>query len=310
MTTNKITAGAKKQTRAVWDLLAETYRQWSRDNAPTLGAALAFYTTFSLAPLLIVAMAVAGFIFGRAEVQAEIFQRLQELVGPEGARAVKIMLSAAFRHGSGLTASVIGVGVLLYGATRTFVMLRQALNLMWGVKPPPRLDLGEVITGQLLSFAMVLGIGFLLVLSLVASAGLAAASRFLQDLLPVPVFFFQLADVIFSIALITLLIATIFKVLPEVHIAWSDVWVGAALTALLFTVGNVILGWYLAKSAVSSAYGAASSLAVLLLWVYYSAQILFLGAEFTQVYANRYGSKVQPRASRRAPALPPQEPQT
>ena len=255
------------------------------------------------------ATAVAGFIFGRAEVQAEIFQRLQEVVGPEGAQAVKIMLSAAFRHGSGLTASIIGVGVLLYGATRTFVMLRQALNLMWGVKPPPRLDLGEVLTGQLLSFGLVLGIGFLLVLSLLVSAGLTAMSRFLEDLLPVPVFFFQLANVIFSIALITLLIATIFKVLPEVHIAWSDVWVGSALTALLFTAGNVILGWYLAKSTVSSAYGAASSLAVLLLWVYYSAQILFLGAEFTQIYANKYGSKVQPRASRRAPAPPPQEPQ-
>ena len=295
----KITAGANKQTRAVWDLLVETYREWSQDNAPTLGAALAFYTTFSLAPLLIVVIAVVGFIFGRAQVQAEILHRLQEVAGPEGARAVKIMLSAAFRPGSGLPATIIGLAVLLYGATRTFVMLRQALNLMWGVKPNPHVDLKGYLTVQLLSFALVLGIGFLLVLSLLASAGLAAVSRFMGDVLPLPVFFFQVANLIFSIALLTLLVAIVFKVLPEVEIAWSDVWIGSAITALLFTLGNFILGRYLAKSSISSAYGAASSLAVLLFWVYYSAQILFLGAEFTQVYANKYGSKVQPRAKPR-----------
>jgi membrane protein len=301
MDRHKITAGAKKQTWAVWDLLTETYRAWSQDNAPAWGAALAFYTTFSLAPLLIVLIAVVGFIFGQAQVQAEILHRLQELMGPQGARAVRIMLHAAFRPGSGLTATIIGVVVLLYGATRTFVMLRQTLNLMWGVQPNPKVSIKGYLTGQLLSFALVLGIGFLLVLSLLASAGLAAVSRFMGDVLPLPVFFFQVINFICSTALITLLVAFVFKVLPEVEIAWSDVWIGSLSTALLFTLGNFILGWYLAKSSISSAYGAASSLAVLLFWVYYSAQILFLGAEFTQVYANKYGSKVQPRANRPEP---------
>jgi membrane protein len=293
MAEKQLAARARKRAGTLWDLLSETYREWNADNAPTLGAALAFYTAFSLAPLLIVIIVVAGFIIGQAEIQAEILRQVQEQVGPQGARAVKMMLHAAFRHGSGLP-TAIGIGVLLYGATRVFVVLRHALNLMWGVKRSPSLDLRELVTEQLLSFVMVLAVGLLLVLSMLFSTGLAAAGRFLGSVLPIPVGVFQAANFIFSICFITLLFTVIFKVLPDVKIAWSDVWIGAALTAALFTLGNFLLGWYLAKSSVSSAYGAASSLAVLLLWVYYCAQILFLGAEFTQVYANRYGSKVQP----------------
>jgi membrane protein len=295
MVRRKITPWAKKRTWALWDLLAETYNEWSKDNAMTLGAALAFYTTFSLAPLLLVVMVVAGFVVGSAQVQAEIMQRLQETVGAGGAQAVKTMIHKAFRPASGLTATIIGVVVLLYGATRSFLMLRQALNIMWGVKPSPNVEIKNYLIGQLLSFAMVLGVGFLLVLFFLLTTGLSAAGHFLSDLLPIPVFFFQLGNFIISIFLITLLIALIFKVLPDVEIAWGDVWVGAAITAVLFTLGNIALGWYLARSSISSAYGAASSLAVLLFWVYYSAQILFVGAEFTQVYANKYGSRVQPR---------------
>ncbi len=302
MVLKKVTDGAKQKAWSFWDLLVETYNEWSKDNAMTLGAALAFYTTFSLAPLLLVVIVVAGFIIGSSQVQAEIMQRLQETVGPSGAEVVKTMIEKAFRPSSGFTASVIGVMVLLYGATRSFHMLRQALNIMWGVKRSPNVEIRKYLVGQLLSFAMVLGIGFLLVLFFLLSTGVSAASHFLSNWLPIPVFFFQLANFAISIFFITLLIALIFKVLPEVKVAWTDVWIGAAITAILFTLGNIVLGWYLARSSISSAYGAASSLAVLLFWVYYSAQILFVGAELTQVYANKYGSRVRPRGHGQEPA--------
>ena len=279
----------------VWDLLSETYKKWRKDNAQTLGAALAFYTTFSLAPLLIIVIAIFGVILGKETVQVEILRRAQELIGAQGAAAVKMMIKAAYRPGSGLPATIIGILVILIGSTSALVMLKRALNLMWGARPNPKAPIWNLVKERLLSFVMILVIGLLLVLSLLLSIVLSFLTGFVQNLVPVPVFFIQMADLVLSFLLITLLFAVVYKVLPDVKIAWSDVWVGSAITAILFTLGKFLFGLFLARSSISSAYGAASSLAIILMWVYYSAQVFFIGAELTQVYANRYGSHVKPR---------------
>ena len=279
----------------VWDLLSETYKAWRQDHAQTLGAALAFYTTFSMAPLLIIVIAIFGVMLGKETVQVEILRRAQELIGPQGAAAVKMMIGAAYRPGSGLPATIIGILVILIGSTSALVMLKQALNLMWGARPDPQASAWNLVKGRLLSFVMILIIGLLLVLSLMVSIALSFVAAFLQNWVPVPIFAIQVADWGLSILLITLLFAMVFKILPDVKIAWSDVWVGSAFTAILFTLGKILFGMYLARSSISSAYGAASSLAIILMWVYYSAQVLFIGAELTQVYANRYGSHIKPR---------------
>ena len=277
-------------------MLSETYRAWRRDNAPTLGAALAFYTTFSMAPLLIIVIAIFGVILGKTTVQVEILRRAQDLIGAQGAGAVRTMIEAAYRPGTGLAATLIGILVILIGSTSALVMLKHALNLMWGARPNPKAPVWNLIKERLMSFVMILVIGLLLALSLLLSLILSFLTGFIQDLVSVPVFFIQLADVVFSFLLITLLFATVYKVLPDVDIAWTDVWVGSAFTAILFALGKFLFGMYLARSTISSAYGAASSLAIILMWVYYSAQIFFIGAELTRVYANRYGSRVKPRA--------------
>jgi membrane protein len=284
------------QFRAAWDFLAETYAAWTRDRAMTLGAALAFYTTFSMAPLLIIVIAIFGVILGEATVQAEILRRVEDLIGPQGAEAVRMMITDAYRPGSGLVATIIGIAVILVGSTSAFVMLNQALNILWGAPPNPTAPIWNLIKERLLSFVMILTIGLLLVLSFTLSIVLSLVTGFFQDLLPLPPFLIQGADFLISLLLVTLLFAAVFKVLPDVKIAWADVWVGAAITAILFSLGKFLFGMYLARSSIRSAYGAASSLAIFLMWVYYSAQIFFIGAEITQVYANRYGSRVKPRA--------------
>jgi membrane protein len=280
----------------VWGLLSETYQAWRRDNATTLGAALAFYTTFSMAPLLIIVIAIFGLILGKATVQVEILRRAQELIGTQGAGAVKMMIQAAYRPGTGFAATIIGVVVILIGSTSALVMLKHALNLMWGAHPDPHAPIWNIIKERLLSFVMILVIGLLLALSLLLSLVLSFLTGFFQNLLPVPPFFIEVCDFALSLLLITLLFAVVYKVLPDVDIAWADVWVGAAITAILFTLGKFLFGMYLARSSIRSAYGAASSLAVILMWVYYSAQVFLIGAELTQVYANRFGSRVKPRA--------------
>jgi membrane protein len=281
--------------RPVWDLLSETYKEWRKDNAQTLGAALAFYTMFSLAPLLIIVIAIFGVILGKEPVQVEILRRAQELIGAQGAATVKMMLTAAYRPGTGLAATVIGGLVILTGSTSALAMLKQSLNIMWGATPDPKTPIWNLVKVRLMSYVMILIIGLLLVLSLLLSIVLSFLTGFVQNLVHVPVFFIQLADLVLSFLLITLLFALVYKVLPDVKIAWTDVWVGSAVTALLFTLGKYLFGLYLARSTINSAYGAASSLAIILMWFYYSAQVFFIGAEFTQVYANRHGARVSPR---------------
>jgi membrane protein len=282
--------------RTVWDFFAEICKEWQDDNAQTLGAALAFYTAFSMAPLLIVVIAVFGVILGKETVQLEILRRAHELIGAPGADAVRMMIGAAYRPGSGLPATIIGIVVILVGSTSALVMLKRALNRIWGARPNPRVPIWNLIKERLLSFILILVIGLLLVLSLLLSLVLSFLTGFFHDLIPVPVFFIQMADLVLSILLITLLFAVIYKILPDVKIAWSDVWIGSTLTAILFTLGKFLFGLFLSHSTIRSAYGAASSLAVILMWVYYSAQIFFFGAEFTHVYAKRHGSRVKPRA--------------
>jgi len=275
-------------------LLKETFRNWSADKAPRLGAALAYYTVFSIAPLVIIVIAIAGMWFGHEQAQKQIFDQISGLVGDKGAQAISGMLQAANKPHEGMIATVLAVITLLFGATGVFVQLQDALNTIWEVKPKPGRGLWTFICQRMLSLAMVFGIGFLLLVSLVISAGLAAAGRWLSGALPGGEALWQVLNFAISFAVIAALFTLMFKYLPDVKVAWRDVWLGGIITALLFTVGKYALGMYLGRSGVSSAYGAAGSLVILLLWVYYSAQILFFGAEFTRVYASHYGKKLEP----------------
>jgi membrane protein len=295
--------------KAVWNFCAETCNKWSKDNAMTLGAALAFYTTFSMAPLLIMVIAIFGFVLGEQTVQAEIIKRVQELIGEQGATAVRTMIQAAYRPGSGFWATIIGIAAIMIGSTSALVMLKHALNIMWGAQANSGAPLWNMLKDRLLSFVMILLIGLVLILSLMLSVTLSFVTGFFQNVLPLPPIFIQMADFIISVFLITLLFALIYKVLPDVKIAWSDVWIGSGITASLFTLGKFLFGMYLGRSSISSAYGAASSLAIILMWVYYSAQVFFFGAEITQVYANRHGSRVKPRWDLSTPG-PDDQPQS
>jgi membrane protein len=278
--------------KIAWVLFKETCSAWVADDTPRLGAALAFYTISSLAPFLIVATAVAGFVFGREAVEGEVLRQIQSWVGQAGAEAIHTVIQSANRPTLGTIASFIGLGTILLGASGAFVELQEALNRIWKVQRRSEGIVRGTIRKRFLSFALVVGSGFLLLLSLAASAALAVVGKFMGHLLPVPASLFESANSLLSFAVITLLFAMMFKVLPDTHIAWGDVWIGAAATSLLFTIGKMLIGLYLGKSTIASPYGAAASLVIVLVWVYYSAQIFLLGAEFTHVYANKHGSRV------------------
>src|SRR5262245_5334827 len=280
--------------RTVWTLLKDACAAWLDDNVPTLGAALAFYTIFSVTPVLIVATAIAGLVFGREAAQGEILRQIQIFVGYPGATTIQTLIQSANRPAVGAIASALGIGAVLLGASGAFIELHNALNKIWRVSPRPESLWICVIRKRFVSFALVLCTGFLLLVSLALSAALAVVGEFVGYLLPAPASLFEFASSLLSFGIITLLFAVIFKVLPDTKIAWRDVWVGAAVTSLLFTIGKMLIGFYLGKSSLASAYGAAASLVIVLVWIYYSAQILLLGAEFTRIYANTYGSRVHP----------------
>jgi membrane protein len=277
---------------AAWLLFKEAGSAWVADNAPSLGAALAYYTIFSLAPVLIVVIAVAGLAFGREAAEGEILRQIQALVGPAGAATIQTIIQRADQPALGIIASALGLATVLVGASGAFVQLQDTLNQIWKVKCKPESFWVSTLKKRSLSFGLVLGTGFLLLVSLAPSAGLAVVGTFTEQLLPIPTFFLESVNFLLSFAVITVLFAMIFKVLPDTEVAWGDVWIGAGMTALLFTIGKMLIGLYLGKSSVASAYGAAGSLVVVLVWVYYSAQILLLGAEFTHVYAIQHGSRV------------------
>ncbi|MGB3294208.1 MAG: YihY/virulence factor BrkB family protein [Phormidesmis sp.] len=279
----------------LWSLLKETVAEWQRDKVSRLAAALAYYTTFSLAPVLVIAVAVASFLFEQSTVQTRIIEQLQGLLGNSGAELIKEMLtSRQAQSDSGIWATVISIVLLIVGASGLFVQLQDALNTVWNVVPKKDEGIGKLVRDRLLSFGMVLVIGFLLLVSLMLSASLSAVSGMFGDVLPGFAWAWQLLNGVVSFGVITLLFGLIYKILPDVRIGWGDVGIGAAITALLFTIGKALIGLYLGNSSVASAYGAAGSFVVLLLWIYYSAQILLFGAEFTQVYANRFGSHIRP----------------
>lgn len=285
--------------RALVSLLKDTFNEWNEDKAPRLGAALSYYTIFSLAPILVVVIALAGLIFGQDAVQSRVMFQIRDLIGKDGAEAIQNMIQVARQPKVGFLATIIGIITLLLGASGVFGEIQDALNTIWHVPPKPTGGFLGMIRYRFTSFAMVLGIGFLLLASLVISAALAAVGDYIGNVIGFPAPLLQVLNFFVSFAVIALLFALLFKVVPDAEIAWDDVWIGAAVTSLLFTIGKFLIGLYLGRSSVVSAFGAAGSLVLILLWVYYSAQIVFFGAEFTKVYANRFGSKIRPENGER-----------
>lgn len=278
--------------REIGSLLKQTVSDWLDDDAPRLAASLAFYTALSLAPLLVIVISIAGLAFGEEAARGEIVGQIGGLVGTQGAEAVQGILESARDPSSGIIATVIGVVVLLFGASGVFGELQAALNTIWEVKPRPGRGIKGLLKDRFLSFTMVVGVGFLLLVSLVIGAAITAVgSRLGFDEAAI---LWQAVLFVVSFAVSTLLFALIFKVVPDVRIAWRDVLPGAIATAALFTIGRYLIGLYLGRASVASSYGAAGSLVAVLVWVYYSAQILFLGAELTQAYAARKGVRITP----------------
>jgi len=287
-----------------FNLFKKAFTDFSSDKVPTLGAALAYYTIFSIAPLLLIAIAIAGIVFGREAVQGQMFTQLRGLLGPQAASALQEMVKSAAKPKSGTIATVLGVVTLIFGAGGVFGQLKQSLNVIWHVDETKSGGLMTMLKQRFLSFAMVLGVGFLLLVSLVFDAIISAMGKFMGGIIGGEALW-QTVEIIVSLALITVLFAMIFRFLPDTEVAWRDVWFGAAFTSVLFVVGKFALGIYFGKSAVGSSYGAAGSLVLLLVWVYYSAQILFFGAEFTKVYAQTHGSlSTQPEKVRPVPDPP------
>ena len=280
--------------KTIWELLKETFDEWNEDKASRLAAALAYYTVFSLAPLLIIVIAIAGSVFGEEAARGEIVNQIQGLVGKTGAEFIETAIENASQPTSGTIASIISVIALLFGASGIFAELQDSLNVIWEVAPKPGPAVKGFIRQRFLSFAMVLGIGFLLLVSLIISAGLTAVSSYFSHLLPGADLLWQVANFAISFGITMLLFAMIYKFLPDAKITWSDVLIGAAITSLLFSIGRFLLGLYLGNGTFGSTYGAAGSVVIILAWVYYAAQILFFGAEFTQVYARKYGSQIVP----------------
>jgi len=286
--------------RTLRTLVKETYLRWSDDKVPRLGAALAYYTVFSIVPLLIIVIGIAGLVFGEEAAQTYIMAQIQSLIGPQSAEALEEMLKTANKPSYGFTATGLALVTLLVGASGVFAQLQDALNSIWKVEPKSGRGIVGLIKDRFLSFLAVLGTGFLLLVSLVVSAVLSAAGKFFSGWLPAPEAVLHAVNLVVSFAVITVLFAMIFKFLPDARIDWNDVWIGAALTSLLFTIGKFLISLYLGKADIGSAFGAAGSFVIVLVWVYYSSQLLLFGAEFTAVYADRFGSRILPSTNQEA----------
>jgi membrane protein len=281
--------------RSMWQVLKDTIREWQADEANQLAAALSYYTAVSIAPLLVLVVVIVGFFLGRAAAESELIAQLEGTMGEQGAAFLQAALENADQPTLASVAGILSFATLLWGSTNVFSQLQNSLNKIWDVEPKPGLGIMATIRSRFLSFTMVLGVAFMLLVSLVISAALAAVANWGRGILPGADWIWQVVNFAVSLGVVTLLFAAIFKVLPDAEISWRDVWLGAAVTALLFTIGKFALGLYLGNA--GSAYGAVGSVVVFLLWVYYSAQILFFGAEFTQVYARTYGSGIEPAAN-------------
>lgn len=276
-------------------LLKQIVRSWLDDYVLSMGAALAYYTLFSLAPLLLIVIAVAGLVFGEDAARGEIQAQLRTLMGDRGAIAVQDLLTSVHKPAEGVAATLLGVLLLLVGATSVFGELQDAMDRIWRV-PARQLTSGwlTLLRARLLSFGMILAIGFLLMVSLVISAALAVTGRLLEPIFGGWYIVASAASALGGLVMVAVMFALIYKVMPRAQVQWKDVWIGAVVTATLFTLGKLLIGLYVGSSGVVSGFGAAGSLVVILLWVYYSAQIFLIGAEFTWVYANMFGSRSHP----------------
>ena len=278
-------------------LLKDTFSRWREDEAPRMAAALSYYTAFSMAPLLILAISIAGLVLGREAAEGKIVEQIGGLVGKQSAAAIQSMIQAANRPSKGILASVIGIVTLIAGATGVLSELKSALNKIWRTQESG--DLKEIIKKNFIFVGMLLVMGFLLTVSLILSAAVSALGKFCGGFIPMSELILHVADFVLSLGIITAMFAAIYRFLPNTRIEWRDVWVGAAVTSFLFNVGKLGLGLYLGKSAVASSYGAAGAILILLLWVYYSGLIFYFGAEFTKLYADRYGSRKSDKSVKR-----------
>ncbi len=286
---------AKSPTHPSWiELLKQTATAWSEDKALRLGAALAYYSVFSIGPLLVITLGIAGLALGPEALTGQLNDEIKSYVGTQAGSAIQTMVESASKPSHGKLATIIGFVVLMLGAAGLFSELKDALNTIWGVKPKPGFGVMAFIGEKFLNFGMVLVIGFLLLTSLVLSATVAALSTRFNHVMHLPPIVWGTVTSLVSLGMVTTLFALIFKILPDVHIRWRDVWVGAALTGLLFEVGKAGLGWYLGRESTAGAYGAASSVVLLLLWVYYASCIMFFGAEFTRIHARANGLEIHP----------------
>lgn len=277
--------------KALSDMAKQTWQEWNDDEAPRLGAALAFYSVLSIGPLLLVSIWGAGLIFGEDNASRYILDEMRGMLGADGAKAIEDILLHTHNETGGLLTAIIGLATLIFSATGFFDQLQSTFNRIWNV-PKQKSDLKDYIFKRLLSFSMVVGIGLLLLFSLIISAALTALTDMLGD--ATPALLLQVVNLVLSFAITTLLFAVAFNVLPDIHIKWRDVWVGAALTALLFSIGKFLIGLYLGHSNIGTSYGTAGSMIILLVWIYYSAQIIFFGAEFTQVYTRYHNPGWRP----------------
>lgn len=279
-------------TKKIWLLIKTTVIAWSDDYAPSMGAALAFYTLFSIAPLLLIVLSITGFVFGAEAARGEIAGQLQNLMGEQSALTVQALLQNANKPTDGMLATIIGVLLLLIGATSVFGELQSALDRIWRApERPPINDIIAFIRSRLLSFGMIFGIGFILMVSLIFNAVLLVVSDWWSLRFKEWFIVLNVVNIVFSFVMTTAMFALIYKYIPSVKIRWGEVWIGALITAALFNVGKFLIGLYMTKSAVASGFGAAGSVVALLVWVYYSAQIFLLGAEFTWAYSTLYGSR-------------------
>lgn len=289
-------------------LLKATAGEWWRDNTFRLAASLAFYTIFSVAPVLLIAVGAASVFFARETAVNRVVAELQRLVGPQGAEAIRTVLESSAGLGKGWWAITVGIVTLILGASVVFGELQSALNVVWNVKVEVRRGyVLDYLLDRLRSFSIAAGVGFLLLVSLVLSAALTALQDYFTNWMPSLPWLWQGANICVSFLVVGLLFAMIYKVLPDVEIEWRDVWIGAFVTSFLFNAGKYLIGIYLGHAAIGSAFGAAGSFAVLLVWIYYSALICFFGAEFTQVYARRHGRQIQPEKHARERATPKED---
>lgn len=298
------------KAKSNFGLLKQAATDWVEDNALRLSAALSYYSIFSIAPLLVIAIAIAGRVLGPEAAQGLLHDQLTALVGAKGAQGIEGMVQSASKPSSSVIAGIMGVITLLVGASGVFGQLKDALNTIWEVEAKPGQGIGKFIRERLLSFGMVLVIGFLLLVSLLLTTALSGLTKYVGSALPMSHALMGVVSSVTSFGVVTVLFASIFKVLPDAEIRWRHVWIGAAFTALLFEIGKALLAWYLGRESTQSAYGAATSAVLVLLWVYYASLILLFGAEFTQVYARAHGHQIEPskNAQRAATAKPPKEP--